>query len=104
MEDVVGNLKQKLKELLEQPEEPIRFADSGTTVIMVAGVNGAGKTTSIAKLARMFKNQGKQVVLGAAIPSARRPSSSLPCGPAGWGPRSSPAKPRAIRPASPIAR
>ncbi|HEY1603752.1 MAG TPA: signal recognition particle-docking protein FtsY [Pirellulales bacterium] len=65
MQDVVGNLKTKLKELLQQPEEPIRFADAGTTVIMVAGVNGAGKTTSIAKLARMFINQKKSVVLGA---------------------------------------
>ena len=65
LEDVVGNLKAKLKELLQQPEEPIRFAASGPTVIMVAGVNGAGKTTSIAKLSKMFINQGKSVVLGA---------------------------------------
>ncbi len=65
MEDVVGSLKRKLKELLKQPEQPIRFADTGTTVVMVAGVNGAGKTTSIAKLARTFIAQGKKVVLGA---------------------------------------
>ncbi len=65
IEDVVGNLKTKLTELLKQPEEPIRFAPTGTTVIMVAGVNGAGKTTSIAKLTRMFVSQGKSVVLGA---------------------------------------
>ncbi len=65
MEEVVGNLKKKLKELLKQPEEPIRFAPAGTTVIMVAGVNGAGKTTSIAKLARTLIGQGKTVVLGA---------------------------------------
>jgi fused signal recognition particle receptor len=32
---------------------------------MVVGVNGAGKTTSIAKLVNLFKNQGKSVVLGA---------------------------------------
>ncbi len=66
MEDVVASLKTKLKELVQQPEEPIRFAASGPTVIMVAGVNGAGKTTSIAKLARMFNLQGKSVLLGAA--------------------------------------
>ncbi|HEY4309764.1 MAG TPA: signal recognition particle-docking protein FtsY [Pirellulales bacterium] len=65
IEDVVGTLKSKFKELLKQPEEPIRFAATGTTVIMVAGVNGAGKTTSIAKLARTFIGQGKKVVLGA---------------------------------------
>ena len=66
MEDVLATVKQKLKELMAQPEEPIRFAAEGPTVIMVAGVNGAGKTTSIAKLANLFKSQGKSVVLGAA--------------------------------------
>lgn len=49
-----------------QPEEPIRFAKQGPTVVLVAGVNGSGKTTSIAKLASMFKASGKTVVLGAA--------------------------------------
>ncbi len=66
MEEVVERIKEKLKSLLEQPVEPIRFADSGPTVIMVAGVNGCGKTTSIAKLANMFMADGKKVVLGAA--------------------------------------
>ena len=55
-----------LKELLAQPAEPIRFAPSGPTIIMVAGVNGCGKTTSIAKLTQMFQADGKRVVLGAA--------------------------------------
>lgn len=66
MDDVLATIKQKLKALLAQPEEPLQLAASGPTVIMVAGVNGAGKTTSIAKLARMFTAQGKTVVLGAA--------------------------------------
>jgi len=66
MQEVVDSLKKKLYQLLEQTEAPIRFADSGVTVIMVAGVNGAGKTTSIAKLTCMFAAQGKKVVLGAA--------------------------------------
>ncbi|MGD9126965.1 MAG: signal recognition particle-docking protein FtsY [Planctomycetia bacterium] len=66
MEDVLGTIKAKLKELMAQPAEPIRFAESGPTVIMVAGVNGCGKTTSIAKLAKMFSDSGKKVVLGAA--------------------------------------
>src|SRR4051794_32790893 len=35
-------------------------------VILVVGVNGTGKTTTIAKLAQRFKNEGKRVVLGAA--------------------------------------
>ncbi len=66
MEEVLGRIKVKLKELMAQPPEPIRFAASGPTVIMVAGVNGCGKTTSIAKLGQMFLDQGKKVVLGAA--------------------------------------
>jgi fused signal recognition particle receptor len=66
MEEVQDKIKEKLKSLLEQPVVPISFADSGPTVIMVAGVNGCGKTTSIAKLTRMFTESGKTVVLGAA--------------------------------------
>lgn len=65
LEEVVEALKAKLKELMAQPESPIEFAESGPTVVMVCGVNGAGKTTSIAKLAHMFKSQGKSVLLGA---------------------------------------
>ena len=64
--EVIGNIKAQLKTLMAQPAEPIRFAAAGPTVIMVAGVNGCGKTTSIAKLTRMFLNDGKWVVLGAA--------------------------------------
>ena len=66
MADVLATVKKKLKSLLAQDEEPIRLAADGPTVIMVAGVNGAGKTTSIAKLTYLFTSQGKRVVLGAA--------------------------------------
>jgi fused signal recognition particle receptor len=65
IEDALATVKVKLKELMAQPEAPIRFAASGPTVIMVAGVNGAGKTTSIAKLTSLLSAQGKKVVLGA---------------------------------------
>jgi fused signal recognition particle receptor len=64
--EVIEEIKRMLVVLLAQPAEPIRFAPAGPTVIMVAGVNGCGKTTSIAKLAYMFQADGKQVVLGAA--------------------------------------
>lgn len=64
--DVLAAVKKKLKDLLAQDEAPLRMAAEGPTVIMVAGVNGAGKTTSIAKLAQLFTSQGKRVVLGAA--------------------------------------
>jgi len=66
MSEVVDEVKKKLKALLGGPAEPIKFASAGPTVVMVCGVNGAGKTTSIAKLTRMFKALEKSVVLGAA--------------------------------------
>ncbi|MFO0428854.1 MAG: signal recognition particle-docking protein FtsY [Planctomyces sp.] len=44
---------------------PLAKAPSGTTVILVAGVNGAGKTTSIAKIANLLKSKGNSVVLAA---------------------------------------
>ncbi len=66
MADVLEEIKKYLKKLLAQPPEPIRFASTGPTVIMVAGVNGCGKTTTIAKLAGMFQADGKKIVLGAA--------------------------------------
>ena len=65
MEDVLDVVGKTLNELMDQSEEPIAFVESGPTVIMVVGVNGSGKTTSIAKLAYLFHSQGKKVVLGA---------------------------------------
>jgi len=65
MPDILQVIKEELKKVLAQPEQPINLAQSGPTVILVVGVNGSGKTTSIAKLANMFRSQGKSVVLGA---------------------------------------
>lgn len=65
-EDAVAEIKSHLKELLRQPDAPLNTAPDGLTVLMVCGVNGCGKTTTIAKLAHMLKGQGKKVVLGAA--------------------------------------
>lgn len=65
MDDILDVVEKKIHSLMEQPEEPIQLAESGPTVIMVVGVNGSGKTTSIAKLANLFVSQGKKVVLGA---------------------------------------
>ncbi len=64
--ELLDKIKNKLKTVLAQPAEPVRFAPAGPTVIMVCGVNGCGKTTTIAKLAQMFQADGKKVVLGAA--------------------------------------
>ena len=66
MSEAFAVIKSKVGELLAQPPQPLRFSETGPTVIMVVGVNGAGKTTSIAKLATLCKSQRKSVVLGAA--------------------------------------
>lgn len=65
LDDVLTTIKKKLLELLAQPDAPLKFAESGPTVIMVCGVNGSGKTTTIAKLTQLLHAQGKKVLLGA---------------------------------------
>jgi fused signal recognition particle receptor len=64
--EVLAIWKTKLLTLMAQEEALIRLASQGPTVILVCGVNGSGKTTSIAKLAHLLRGQQKQVVLGAA--------------------------------------
>jgi fused signal recognition particle receptor len=65
MSEVLDSIKVSLRELMAQDLTPIQLVENGPTVIMVVGVNGSGKTTSIAKLAHMFSQQQKKVVLGA---------------------------------------
>ena len=65
MSDLVQSAKTTIGEIMAQSDAGVKTADSGPTVIMVVGVNGAGKTTSIAKLANLFSTQGNSVVLGA---------------------------------------
>ncbi|MHB2019582.1 MAG: signal recognition particle-docking protein FtsY [Candidatus Xenobia bacterium] len=59
-------LKDDLVQTLAGSGGTLNFQESGPTVVMVVGVNGTGKTTTIAKLAAHFKSQGKKVLLGAA--------------------------------------
>ena len=59
-------LKEEIISLLAETENPIQNKDTKPYVIMVVGVNGVGKTTTIGKLSNMFKQQGLKVVLGAA--------------------------------------
>ena len=65
MKDLVASTKTIISEIMKQEESGIAKPTAGPTVIMVVGVNGAGKTTSIAKLANQFTSQGQKVVLGA---------------------------------------
>ena len=64
-EEVVPFLKQELISYWPAADRALHFAAQKPTVIMVTGVNGSGKTTSVAKLAAMLSKEGKKVVLGA---------------------------------------
>lgn len=63
--ELVDFLKKEIRAMLEQGENSLQFQSSGPTVIMVCGVNGSGKTTSIAKLTTWLRAQNKSVLLGA---------------------------------------
>ncbi|MDN0083020.1 signal recognition particle-docking protein FtsY [Crenobacter sp. SG2305] len=63
--ELKGALKDSLAELIGPLEKPLDATGHKPYVIMMAGVNGAGKTTSIGKLAKYFQSQGKSVLLAA---------------------------------------
>ena len=64
-EVVLDSIRRQLLARLEHRSAAIATAATGPTVILVTGVNGSGKTTSIAKLANRFTKEGNRVVLGA---------------------------------------
>jgi fused signal recognition particle receptor len=63
---VLDFLKKDLKRRLSEKGNDLLWAPQGPTVVLVCGVNGVGKTTSIAKLARALKGEGKNVMLCAS--------------------------------------
>jgi fused signal recognition particle receptor len=63
--DVLSVVREQVKESLKSRSASLRTAEQGPTVILVVGVNGSGKTTSIAKLANRLTKQGNRVLLGA---------------------------------------
>ena len=62
--EFLGNQISKILEPYERKFDDIN--KNSPTIIVVAGVNGVGKTTTIGKLGRLFKNNGKKIVFGAA--------------------------------------
>ena len=64
-EEVLETITTQTQSMLEQESTEIQFADSKPTVILVVGVNGSGKTTSIGKLANHLHKAGHKIVLGA---------------------------------------
>lgn len=64
-DEVIPFLKEHIKNYWPKEDRQLRLAQSGPTVILVAGVNGSGKTTSIAKLAHVLSQDGKKVIVAA---------------------------------------
>ncbi|EMF7245540.1 signal recognition particle-docking protein FtsY [Klebsiella variicola] len=64
-EALYGLLKEEMGEILAKVDEPLNVEGKTPFVILMVGVNGVGKTTTIGKLARQFEQQGKSVMLAA---------------------------------------
>lgn len=64
-DELVSLLRDEISKLVDEPEQLFDFGKK-PYVILVVGVNGVGKTTTIGKMAAYFKAQGKKVILGAA--------------------------------------
>src|SRR5436853_1258315 len=61
-----GLIRQYLLEVLEASERPVPHVAEPPAVVLVVGVNGTGKTTTIGKLAQRYRNEGRSVLLCAA--------------------------------------
>jgi len=64
-QEVQEYLKRHMIAMWPEADRRIHWAESGPTVVLVTGINGSGKTTSVAKLGYHFVKQGKKVILGA---------------------------------------
>lgn len=63
-DEVRGAIKEIIADILSENDNEVKLSGS-LAVVMVIGVNGVGKTTSIGKMASLFKSEGKKVILGA---------------------------------------
>ena len=64
-QEILPFMKQRIAETWSASDRALHFAATPPTVIFVVGINGSGKTTSVAKLAYYLRQQGKSVLLGA---------------------------------------
>ena len=64
-DELVGLLRGEISDLIPESGEPFDFSKK-PYVVLVVGVNGVGKTTTIGKLANLLRKQGKKVIVGAA--------------------------------------
>ncbi|MEE9369863.1 MAG: signal recognition particle-docking protein FtsY [Sedimentisphaerales bacterium] len=64
-DDIIPFLKEHMKNYWPHRDRQLHLAQTGPTIILIAGVNGSGKTTSIAKLASLLNQNGKKVIVAA---------------------------------------
>jgi len=64
-DEILPFLKEDIKNYWPERDRVLHFSEAGPTVILVAGVNGSGKTTSIAKLAYILSRNNKKVIVAA---------------------------------------
>jgi len=64
-DDIIPFLKEHIKSYWPDRDRQMHLAEAGPTVVLVAGVNGTGKTTSIAKLAYILNQNGQKVIVAA---------------------------------------
>ena len=85
-EQAQGVLKQEMLAILAGADQPMEIDEPRLlTVVLIVGVNGSGKTTSIAKLAKLYKEHGRKVVLAAADTFRAARYTSLRFGATVWG-------------------
>lgn len=65
-DDIMNSLKEIMVRLLQENQGEAPLREESPFVVLVVGVNGSGKTTTIAKLTQKWKNEGKKVILAAA--------------------------------------
>ena len=65
-EELIASFKDAIRDIVSHDERTLQLQPSGPTVMLIVGVNGTGKTTTIGKLAREYANAGKKVMLVAA--------------------------------------
>ncbi|KAG4065043.1 hypothetical protein HA402_006789 [Bradysia odoriphaga] len=99
-ESLYGKLKEEMADILAKVDQPLNVGGKTPFVILMVGVNGVGKTTTIGKLARQFQAEGKSVMLAAgdtfraaaaveqfAAYRCRLRFGDLRCGAGGQGPQ-----------------
>ena len=64
-EEIKKALKEEMKAILDETDNSLKL-ETKPSVVLVVGVNGVGKTTSIGKIANKFRKEGKKVILAAA--------------------------------------